>query len=845
MKIEQLHIDKIKSSFEKMQTKEDFLQLLNQAKPFVYGEKTVPFELKQINWYSNPKLGNKRYKEFTIKKKSGSLRTIHSPVRGLKAIQKTLSFILQCVFEPHIAAHGFVRNKSIVDNARVHVGSRYVYNIDLKDFFPSIDQARFWKCLQLKPFNLINRSKESNEVVDKTYKCILATKNYSFPLNKKEKILLYEVDGFNLINGYRKITLKSGENIFYQVTLSKNKISTKIELFLDRSNYELIKEFVKKNNESASTDDEDLAGIFIQLIENTQEKLLEKNNRSTLANMIAAICCTEIEVERKSIEGGWGKEKRNVLPQGAPTSPIITNIVCQKLDYLLTGVANRFGLKYTRYADDITFSSLHNVYKEDGEFLKELMRIITEQNFHIKESKTRLQKDGYRKEVTGLLINDKVNVQKRYIKQLRMWLYYWERYGYEKASNIFTKQYTLDKGNVKKNPDMASVITGKLDYLKMVKGVDNKLFLNLKNRLDSLTGNNLLKLQDIETNDILKKDSYLIKPLVKKNKLQLAIDQDKQSETNTQEKVSIPKFHNPKALVTLLKKFSINDSALKYTTHSWDAGRDANMFNDLTEFLAIAKNQYNDFSFQLKILSRNLHGKINSFLFNREIAETGWGDPNPSKRIRFGWSSPELLEACNRDLSLNPEDFILPEQFQIQRSGKTLQKFKHIIDVFKNEIEVRDENSTLLNLILQKHDHYLISFASPIISNLENKTFYTDLQWLSKALDLIFEGIQKYPQHPNVEYSVIENNNEKIVLNILHRNSFKNGMSIFDDKLNLKRGDFSTIKEMLLNLCDWSVESEFKEGKYRINYLVSNEDTQAYEKISFADGFKHILTFYK
>ena len=84
--------------------------------------------------------------------------------------------------------------------------------------------------------------------------------------------------------------------------------------------------------------------------------------------------------------------------------------------------------------------------------------------------------------------------------------------------------------------------------------VDNKLFLNLKNRLDSLTGNNLLKLQDIETNDILKKDSYLIKPLVKKNKLQLAIDQDKQSETNTQEKVSIPKFHNPKALVTLLKK---------------------------------------------------------------------------------------------------------------------------------------------------------------------------------------------------------------------------------------------------------------------------------------------------
>jgi len=838
MKVEQVHIDKIKSSFEKMQTRDDFLQLLNEAKPFVYGKKAVPFDLNQITWYANPKLGNKRYKEFTIKKKSGSLRTIHSPVRGLKAIQKTLSFILQCVFEPHKAANGFVRNKSIVDNAQAHIGSRYVYNIDLKDFFPSIDQARFWKCLQFKPFNLIKQEIVTSEVDQKTYKCIIATVHHAFPLNKSERILLYEVNGYNLINGYRKIALKSGENIFYQVILSKNKLSTEIKLYLDRSKYELIKKLVKENDESASVEDKALAGYFLGLINHTQKKLFEKNNRSTLANMIAAICCTEIEVERKSIEGEWQKEKRNVLPQGAPTSPIITNIVCQKLDYLLTGVANRFGLKYTRYADDITFSSLHNVYQEDGEFLSELKRIISEQNFHIKESKTRLQKDGYRKEVTGLLINEKVNVQKRYIKQLRMWLYYWERYGYEKASSFFSKQYFSDKGHIKKGkPDMTSIISGKLDYLKMVKGDDNKLFLNLKSRLDLLTGRNLVKHQIVEPIEKTKIESSLKKLLLKKNKVQLTIAQYKKSETNVQEQLNIPIFHKPKELVALLKKFSINDSALKYTTHSWDAGRDANIFKDLSEFLTIAKNQYNDFSFQLKTLSRNLHGKINSFLFNRKIAESGWGDPNPSKRIRFGWSSPELLEACNRDISLNPEDFILPEQFQIQRSGKTLQKFKHIIDVFKNEIEVRDENSTLLNLIIQKHDYYLMSFSSPIISNLENKTFYTDLQWLSKALDLIFEGIQKYPQHPNVEYSVIEN--------ILHRNSFKNGMSIFDDKLNLKRGDFSTIKEMLLNLCDWSVESEFTEGKYRINYLVSKENAPAFEKISSVDGFKHILTFYK
>ena len=163
MKIEQTHIDQIRTAFQKMQSKEDLLHLLNEAKPFVYGEKAVPFQLKQLTWYSNPKLAKKRYTEFKIKKKSGAERTINAPVKGLKALQKTLSFVLQCIYEPHQAVTGFVRGKSIVDNAKVHTASKYVYNIDLKDFFPNIEQARIWKCLQMKPFNL---SKEfDNKIV--------------------------------------------------------------------------------------------------------------------------------------------------------------------------------------------------------------------------------------------------------------------------------------------------------------------------------------------------------------------------------------------------------------------------------------------------------------------------------------------------------------------------------------------------------------------------------------------------------------------------------------------------------------------------------------------------------
>jgi RNA-directed DNA polymerase len=389
MKIDQSQIEEVRSAFDQMQSREDFIDLLNHVKPMLYSGKTHLFTLKQLTWYSNPNLGGKRYTEFRIKKKSGGDRSIHAPVHGLKSIQKALSFILQCVFEPHTAAMGFSKGRSIVDNARIHQGSNYIYNIDLKDFFPSINQSRVWACMQLKPFYL--KENQSSDTINTS-------------------------DSFFLV--------------------PPKKIST----------------------------------------------------RKDIANMIGAICCTEMTVERQDANGQWIQVKNNVLPQGAPTSPVITNIVCQKLDFLLTGVANKFGLKYTRYADDITFSSPHNVYQNEGEFLKELHRIIKEQGFHIKESKTRLQKKGYKQEVTGLVVNEIANVHKRYVKQLRMWLYYWERYGYKRAEQFFLEKYIVDRGHLLlgRKPNMVMVIAGKLDFLRMVKGDDNPLYINLNKRFKVL-----------------------------------------------------------------------------------------------------------------------------------------------------------------------------------------------------------------------------------------------------------------------------------------------------------------------------------------------------------------------
>jgi len=87
---------------------------------------------------------------------------------------------------------------------------------------------------------------------------------------------------------------------------------------------------------------------------------------------------------RKMADGS--KKDYYVLPQGAPTSPIITNMICDKLDHRLGGLAHRFGLNYTRYADDITFSSMHNVFQENSDFRKELLRIIGDQGFVLNEN---------------------------------------------------------------------------------------------------------------------------------------------------------------------------------------------------------------------------------------------------------------------------------------------------------------------------------------------------------------------------------------------------------------------------------------------------------------------------
>ena len=337
-----------------MKTPQDLIGLINAIR-LSDGHKGLPdYTLGQLMLYCNPSARVRRYTTFRIPKKSGGVREISAPVPRLKAMLWPVNEILRSIYEPKPCVMGFTQCRSIVDNAKAHLGQNYVLNLDLKDFFPTITQARIWKRLQLPP--------------------------YSF----------------------------------------------------------------------------------------TKE----------VANVLAGLCCISMKREDGS--------SVNVLPQGAPTSPVLTNLICESLDKKLTGVAARFNLRYTRYADDMTFSSMHSALSLNGDAFSEIRRIIEQQGFTVNEKKTRLQKRGARQEVTGLVLSNKVNTPRKYVRDLDQILYVWEKFGYEAAYVRMMVERSKTPSRIKGAVSLENVISGKLDYLKMVKGGSDKVYVKYDTKYQKL-----------------------------------------------------------------------------------------------------------------------------------------------------------------------------------------------------------------------------------------------------------------------------------------------------------------------------------------------------------------------
>ena len=104
------------------------------------------------------------------------------------------------------------------------------------------------------------------------------------------------------------------------------------------------------------------------------------------------------------------------LPQGAPTSPMLSNVIFKPTDAELVAIASRFGLTYSRYADDLTFSSNE---QPTIDFISEIDRVISAAGFRRSMAKTRLHGPNGPKYVTGLVVNEKVHPDRRTRRLLR------------------------------------------------------------------------------------------------------------------------------------------------------------------------------------------------------------------------------------------------------------------------------------------------------------------------------------------------------------------------------------------------------------------------------------------
>jgi retron-type reverse transcriptase len=216
---------------------------------------------------------HKYYRTFMREKKSGGQREITAPRIFLKTVQR---YILDCILTPlpvHACAVGFVRGRNLTTGAQVHVGHPFLWNIDLKDFFPSIKQDNVTKAFE----------------------------SMGYP--------------------------------------------------------------------------------------------------PEAAYFLSGLCC---------LNGS--------LPQGAPTSPALANIIFRSADKELSKLAKENKIRYTRYADDLSFSSRSPI---PDEFRKSVAVMIKKYGFTINKSKSRLMGPRCRREVTGLTVNQQLSIPREKRRQLR------------------------------------------------------------------------------------------------------------------------------------------------------------------------------------------------------------------------------------------------------------------------------------------------------------------------------------------------------------------------------------------------------------------------------------------
>ena len=218
------------------------------------------------------------------------------------------------------------------------------------------------------------------------------------------------------------------------------------------------------------------------------------------------------------------------LPQGAPSSPILTNMICAPLDNNLMRLAKSLDCTYTRYADDISFSTYKKafdsslVYVDDSvvHIGEKLSTILKRHSFRINTNKIALRSKYTRQEVTGLTVNIFPNLRRNYIKQLRAILHHCKKDGiYAAAQEYVAKGYCKNLAIIKIIDDSAKketveawfqqVLIGKILYIKQVRGHENLTYLSLAQQLNLILNDTVLDVSSLNfLENLISHNTYIL-----------------------------------------------------------------------------------------------------------------------------------------------------------------------------------------------------------------------------------------------------------------------------------------------------------------------------------------------
>ena len=216
----------------------------------------------------------------------------------------------------------------------------------------------------------------------------------------------------------------------------------------------------------------DLQDFFPSISYKRVKGLFRSFGYSESVATILGLLCTEPLVETVELDGKtyYVALSDRHLPQGAPTSPAIANLLCRRLDRRLTQMAEAIGFTYTRYADDLTFSTSSDHLHQICNLLKRTASIVAHEGFTIHPEKTRVLRRSRQQEVTGIVVNDKLNIDRETLKRFRATLYQIEKDG------LAGKQW----GN---STDLLTSIQGFANYVAMVNPEKGAQFLDQVKRI--------------------------------------------------------------------------------------------------------------------------------------------------------------------------------------------------------------------------------------------------------------------------------------------------------------------------------------------------------------------------